>query len=79
MKDIIINIIPEKCAGCQLCRLICSFTHEEVFNPSKSQIIVDFVGDGFKVRFTDDCAGCGACADYCLYGALVKKNGEADV
>jgi len=79
MKDILMNITSEKCAGCQICRLICSFTHEKVFNPSKSRIIVDFVDDGFEVRFTDDCSKCGTCAEYCLYGALEKAGGEKDV
>jgi ferredoxin len=72
MKKIVINAVSEKCAGCQICRLICSFTHEKIFNPSKSRIVIDFVDDGFSVGFTDECDKCGTCVEYCVYGALEK-------
>jgi ferredoxin len=30
----------------------------------------------FDVRVTEDCDGCGLCARYCLYGALILGRGR---
>jgi len=31
---------PSQCSGCRMCELVCSFTHERVFNPAHSRIRV---------------------------------------
>ena len=62
----------DRCNGCQLCQLICSFVHEKVFNPTKAAIRIERLGGKteFGITFTPECDHCGTCADYCFYGAL---------
>ncbi len=64
----------ERCNGCQICQLICSFVHEKVFNPTKAAIRIERLGGKteFGISFTPECDHCGICADYCLYGALIR-------
>jgi Fe-S-cluster-containing hydrogenase component 2 len=38
MKRILVNV--DRCSGCRLCELACSFTHEKMFEPSASRITV---------------------------------------
>jgi len=73
-----IETYPDKCAGCRVCQLICSFTYDKVFNPSKARILIDHDGDGFAISFADECSNCGTCAEYCVYGALEPKRRERD-
>ena len=67
--------IWEKCRGCQICQLICSFVHEKVFNPTKAAIRIERLAreTEFGVTFTPLCDRCGVCVRYCLYGALSKE------
>jgi len=67
----IIMIQPEKCSGCISCQLACSFVNTKSFNPNKSRIILNYIGDIERnISFSEDCTKCGICADYCNYGAL---------
>jgi len=65
----------ERCHGCQICQLICSFVHEKVFNPAKASIHVErLAGETeFGVTLTPQCDNCGVCIQYCLYGALSRE------
>ena len=65
----------EKCHGCQICQLICSFVHEKAFNPTKAAIHVErLAGETeFGVTLTPQCNNCGVCVQYCLYGALSRE------
>jgi len=66
-----IKTYPEKCSGCISCQLACSFTYAKSFNPARSRIILNYIGDiGRNISFSEDCIKCGICADYCNYGAL---------
>lgn len=66
-----IKINPEKCVGCRICQLTCSFTYNKTFNPTKARIkIIDLYGLTPKIEFTEECVQCGKCASNCLYGAL---------
>ncbi|MHA1210208.1 MAG: hypothetical protein ACTSSA_10715 [Candidatus Freyarchaeota archaeon] len=76
MRIVEIRTYPMSCVGCLLCQLMCSFTYEKVFNPSKARIIIEKVDGGAKIGFTDDCVKCGVCADYCMYGVLEKVEEE---
>lgn len=68
-----IQIAEEKCSGCKTCQLWCSFTWTETFNLLKSNIRQTFMpGKGFQIVFLDTCMKCGACADHCMFGALLK-------
>jgi Fe-S-cluster-containing hydrogenase component 2 len=71
----------ERCRGCQLCQLICSFVHEKVFNPTKAAILIErLAGDTeFGVTFSPRCVRCGSCIQYCLYGALSRETETQDL
>jgi len=70
----IFEINEEKCTGCIICELWCSFTYHNVLNPSKANIkIEDRYGLSPKIVFLGGCSQCGQCAQHCLYGALKLK------
>lgn len=70
-KKIEIIINEEKCSGCILCMLWCSYTHYKIFNPSKANLeIKDRYGLAPEIIFLDTCVQCGQCVQKCLYGAL---------
>ena len=63
----------EKCNGCLICQLCCSYRFEKAFNISKAAIKVDRFakgGNDFFIFFTDKCDVCGICARHCPYDAL---------
>ena len=64
----------ERCVGCRLCQLICSYIRFKVFNPSRALIRVspDERRGTFAVAFLPECTGCGACTKYCPNQALIK-------
>jgi len=73
-----INVEAEKCVGCRVCQLTCSFLYYNSFNPSKSRIkVFDIYGLVPIIEFTEECVQCGECAKNCLYGALVLIMGES--
>ncbi|MBW1672173.1 MAG: 4Fe-4S dicluster domain-containing protein [Deltaproteobacteria bacterium] len=77
-----IKVYPEKCSGCISCQLACSFTYNKSFNPAKSRIIINFMGDiERKISFTEECIRCGTCVLYCNYEALeaVKEVDKGDI
>jgi len=65
-----IMVDAERCSGCGLCQLQCSFSKLGVFNPSQAYIMIDWVDDEPMINFTDDCDVCGICVRSCVYGAL---------
>jgi len=72
----------EKCNGCLICQLRCSYRFENVFNISKAAILINRFAKGgtdYIISFTDRCDACGICAKYCPYGALtwIKEGKEA--
>lgn len=72
-----IKIYHEKCVGCRICQLTCSFTYNKTFNPIKARIkITNLYGLTPKIKFTDQCVQCGKCASNCLYGALELIEGN---
>ena len=68
-----IIVSPERCTGCLLCQLACSYLYTRSFNPSAGRIMVDVSGVDCRICFTDECNGCGVCVDHCLYNALQKR------
>ncbi|MHB1125421.1 MAG: 4Fe-4S dicluster domain-containing protein [Bacillota bacterium] len=65
----------EKCTGCKICQLICSWTHHKIFNPGKAyiQVIVDERKAKFKLAAGQECTQCKACVVYCPNGVLAIK------
>jgi carbon-monoxide dehydrogenase iron sulfur subunit len=73
MKEPEIDTYPEKCAGCLRCQLACSFLYTGAFNPAAARISIRASDSERSISFTDECTGCAACADECLFNALVRR------
>jgi len=74
MKKILL-VEPEKCTGCRICELVCSWKHYKEFNPRKSRIsIIQWKKEGIDVPMV--CQQCDEayCIDVCPSGALYKDN-----
>ncbi len=75
-------IHPEKCTGCGLCELICSFSHEGIFQPFLSRIKIKmFSKEGISIpRVCIKCDEC-LCIDACGEQAILKnkKTGATEV
>ena len=72
----------EKCNGCLICQLRCSYRFEKAFNISKAAIQINrFVkgGNDFYISFTEKCDVCGICAKNCPYDALTWVREEKEV
>lgn len=68
------NIVvdAQRCTGCLICQLACSFAYTGRFNPANARIAVEH--ERKEIYFTDGCAeNCHLCARYCAYGALTRK------
>ena len=64
---------PEKCTGCRLCELACSFQHNKVFRPAASRVSVQLLAkDGFS--FPELCMKCDdtPCMAICEPKAIAK-------
>ena len=59
-----------KCTGCEVCELVCSFTHEGLFRPALSRIRV-YRLDERGAHFPVACLDCAkpACVETCPTGA----------
>ncbi|MDP6510851.1 MAG: 4Fe-4S binding protein [Dehalococcoidia bacterium] len=74
-KDHRFHIDPDKCTGCLLCSLACSFIKTSAFGLSHSLVHIqrDLVRgshERFRISFDDGCDGCGLCARYCNFDAI---------
>ena len=74
MKRILVNV--DRCSGCRLCELACSFKHEKRFGPSASRITV-MKEDGLGFDLPVICWHCDHCkpAESCPANAL-ERNAE---
>lgn len=68
-----IFVQKEKCNGCRICELRCSFEHETCFSPSLSRIHV-FRNEKEGIAIPKICIICGKCIDSCPEGAISKSN-----
>ncbi|OPY75612.1 MAG: ferredoxin [Syntrophorhabdus sp. PtaU1.Bin153] len=62
----------ERCAGCGLCVLTCSFFNFGVFGMSRSfmRLERDDRTTSFVLSIDDGCKSCGECVRACAYKAL---------
>ncbi|TFG23626.1 MAG: hypothetical protein EU529_06705 [Promethearchaeota archaeon] len=79
VKKILYEIIvhEDKCTGCLICQLNCSYVHKQIFSPSEAFIqISNQYSLTPKILFLEGCTHCNQCAQHCLYGALELKEVE---
>ena len=63
----------EKCVGCRLCEVACTFFHEKVFNPSMARIqVLKWEAEGIDVPIV--CQQCedAPCQQACLVDAIYR-------
>jgi len=71
-----IAIMAERCTGCRICQLICSWANKKSFQPLNANLQVQSEEEKeviFAISFDQKCKKCGLCASYCASGALVKE------
>ena len=70
MKIVTVNL--DKCVGCRVCELVCSFKDTGEFNPSKSKIQVIGFEEVFSLPIA--CFQCEKpyCAEVCPTGAITR-------
>ncbi|NLI14593.1 4Fe-4S dicluster domain-containing protein [Pelotomaculum propionicicum] len=76
-----ISLNEARCTGCRICEMICSWSDEGGFDPSRSLITVESIDEKdahFSIRFDPGCKNCGLCATYCASKALVKEKEQRD-
>ena len=69
-----ILIYPEKCTGCRICEMICSFTKAEAFSSYRSRVrILKIEEEGIDLPMM--CLHCEdpICSDVCPVGAIWKE------
>ena len=73
-----VGIAEEKCTGCRVCQLECSFRNGRGFNPAQAHIEIlersDF-GLSYTIDYTSGCIDCLTCVKACAFGALTIEKG----
>jgi len=62
-------IVPDRCTGCRLCELACSYRHHETMAPSRSRVHVVRL-DHEPVDAAIFCVQCGLCIAACPLNAI---------
>ncbi len=73
MQRKVLLVDVDKCTGCRICELACSWVHEGVFNPLKSRIsVVSWRKEGVDIPMV--CLQCDTpfCRDVCPTGAISR-------
>ena len=66
----ILSIVPDKCRGCETCKIFCSFHHEKTHKPSTSRIFV--VRREPTIDTPIICVQCGLCMYACPLDAMKR-------
>jgi len=63
---------PERCVGCRLCQMRCSFRFTKSFSFTAAHVEVSYNERQqiHQIRFDGQCDSCGLCARACTYGAI---------
>ena len=78
-KQIVIGIRKDRCTGCSLCQLACSFEKEGKFAPGISRIeLLDRDQRGFYPTMCRNCIE-APCLDACPAGAISKRRKDGYV
>ena len=74
MKRILV-VYPDKCKGCERCKLHCSFFHFQEHNPLRAKIDVlpQNSSGGYVVTI---CNQCGLCMAACPIPGAIERNGS---
>ncbi len=73
--DKLLIVDLDKCTGCRICELACSFEHEGVFNPRLSRIsVVSFKRDGIDIPITCQQCETALCLESCPSRALYRDS-----
>ncbi len=67
-----IQIQKEKCNGCRICELRCSFHHDLVYSPTISRINV-YKEEIEGITIPKTCVICGKCIESCPEAAISKN------
>ena len=81
-KDPRFQIDQDRCTGCLLCALACSFIKTSTFGLSDSLVRIgrDLARgshERYSITFDGGCDGCGFCVRYCNYDAIVRLERSA--
>jgi len=69
----ILLIDVDKCTGCRICELACSWVHEGVFNPLKSRIsVISSRRDGIDIPMVCQQCDTPLCQDVCPTAAISR-------
>ncbi|MFC1871589.1 4Fe-4S dicluster domain-containing protein [Chloroflexota bacterium] len=74
LKVNLIEVLPDKCTGCMLCEMACSFHHEQAFSTRKSRIKI-LQGKEWSFDFPVLCIQCAQayCIESCPTGAIYRE------
>ena len=73
MQRKVLLIDVDKCTGCRICELACSYVHENVFNPLKSRIsIISWRREGIDIPMVCQQCDIPLCQDVCPTGAISR-------
>jgi ferredoxin len=79
------QIMSERCVNCLYCQLACSFVKVHRYEPASAFVRVERdlttpFPERYRIRFTEECDGCGVCLDYCYFNAIRNlKKPEKDL
>lgn len=76
MQPKVLLVDVDRCTGCRICELACSWVHEDVFNPLKSRIsVISWRREGLDIPMVCQQCDTPLCQDACPTGAI-SRDGE---